>query len=158
MTRAHAPRQVDLGSSILLSQVNVHHRSDVNRGSGVKVWVSDTEDYASGTQCGTCAGTLPVDEVPCAATGRFVTLQKGGWMHFCEVEVMAAHTETCNAAFPGGMPWSNALLDNIATQSAPRGPTNIAWGVWWGAGALGLFRSPVKTHGPARARQPRRWC
>ena len=94
--------QVDLGSPILLSQVNVYNRGDAAAGriSGAKIYVSSTADYtATGTACGARITRELISEVPCSLEGQFVTVVKesGGWMHLCEVEILAATTEVCSA-------------------------------------------------------------
>lgn len=111
--------QVDLGSSLPIQAVNILNRGDccTGRTNGAGVWVSDTPDYTTGTQCATLNGGQQINRA-CAATGRYVTIAKNYmFLHFCEVEVVAAHTEVCSAAFPAGMPWSTAALNNSVTQA-----------------------------------------
>ena len=121
--------QVDLGSSISLTGVRVHYRTDCcsGRTNGARILVSNTPDYnaADVVQCGEAvwsnAANGWVDEESCpGATGQYVTLiEFDMFLHIAELEVMAAHTETCSSAFPAGMPFSAASFDNAVTQQQP---------------------------------------
>ena len=115
--------QVDLGSTILLQGVTVTKRGDCcgGRQNTAHISVSATTDYnaADATDCGTL-GSGGATTVSCSVSGRYVTLwQPRMFIHIAEMEVMAAHTETCSTAFPAGMPFSTAFLDNAVTQATP---------------------------------------
>eukprot|EP01043_Picozoa_sp_COSAG02_P000106 COSAG02_NODE_2_length_75708_cov_87.013953_9_plen_2901_part_00 len=119
--------QVDLGADTLLEGVTVYFRTDccAGRQNGATIKVSSTPDYsaADAVQCGgqfTHAGIATGSQtLSCpGVTGRYVTLyQFDMFIHISEMQVMAAHTETCSTAFPDGMPFSSASLDNAVTQA-----------------------------------------
>lgn len=121
--------QVDLGAEILLEEVRVKYRTDCcqGRNNGAVITVSSTTDYTAddAVQCGAALWSNAANDwwstQSCpGAVGRYVTMSKRDmFLHIAEMEVMAAHTETCSTAFPDGMPFSIAAPDNAVTQAQP---------------------------------------
>ena len=119
--------QVDLGAPVLLEGVTVFFRTDccAGRQNGATIVVSNTPDYsaADAVRCGgtfTHAGIATGSQtLSCpGVTGQYVTfVQFDMFIHIAEVQVMAAHTETCSSAFPDGMPFSASSFDNVVTQA-----------------------------------------
>jgi uncharacterized protein (DUF1501 family) len=117
---------VDLGATIPLEGVKITHRNaGVGRGNGALVIISATDDFnaADAQQCGEAVTFDSAFEatVYCPGiSGRYVSFASRPYqfMHIAEMEVMAATSETCSAAFPDGMPFSSASFDNAVTQSA----------------------------------------